>query len=104
MFMWCSGYSPCLAPMGPGFNSRYGLYVQMVFQSILALAGFLLDLRFPPAFKIGVRMFITSKHPFTQGIWGAAVLIKSGCYNLSADKIVAPSGLHAYIVYEVMGF
>ena len=34
-----------------GFNSRYGLYVQMVSQSLLALAGFLRDLRFPPAFK-----------------------------------------------------
>ena len=27
---WCSGYLPRLAPMGPGFNSHYGLYVQMV--------------------------------------------------------------------------
>ena len=77
-----------------GFNSHYGLYVQMVSQSMLALTGFLRDLRFPPAFKIGARVFITSKHPFTQGYWGAAVL-KSGCYNLSADRIVAPNGLHA---------
>ena len=50
---WCSGCSLRLAPMGPGFNSRYGLYVQMVSQSMFALAGFLRDLRFPPAFKIG---------------------------------------------------
>ena len=48
---------------GWGFNSRYGLYVQMVSQFILAFAGFLRDLRFPPAFKIGVRVFITSKTP-----------------------------------------
>ena len=24
-------------------------------------------------------------------------MLKSGCYNLSADRIVAPYGLHAYI-------
>ena len=73
---WCSGYSPCLAPMGPvgpGFDSRYGLYVQMVSQSMLALAGFLRDLRFPPTFKIGMCLE-RSKHPFTQDVWGAAVL------------------------------
>ena len=72
---WCSGY-PCLAPMGPvgpGFDSRYGLYVQMVSQSMLALAGFLQDLRFPPVFKIGMCLEI-SKHPFTHDVWGAAVL------------------------------
>ena len=47
---WCSGYSPRFAPMGMGFNSRYGLYVQMVSQSILSplsprffgISGFLL--------------------------------------------------------------
>ena len=60
----------------------------MVSQSMLVLAGFLRDLRFPPAFKIGARVFITSKH--TQGYRGAAAVLKSGCYNLSADKIVAP--------------
>ena len=80
--------------MGPGFDSRYGLYVQMVSQSMLALAGFLRDLRFPPAFKIGARVFITSKNtPSPRFYWGAAVL-ESGCYNLSADRIVAPFGLH----------
>ena len=67
---WCSGYSPHLAPMGPGFNSRYGLYVHMVSQSIFALAGFLRDLRFPPAFKIGARMFITLKTPLHPGVIG----------------------------------
>ena len=36
------------------------------------------------------------KHPSTQGYWGVAVL-KSGCYNLSDDRIVAPYGLHAYM-------
>ena len=76
--------------MGLGFNSRFGLYVQMVSQSILTLVGFLWDLQFPPAFKIGAHMFITSKTPFTQEYWGAAVL-KSGCYN------VMPYGLHAYM-------
>ena len=81
----CNGYSPRLAQMGPGFNSRYGLYVQMVSQSIFALAGFLRDLPFPPAFEIGSRVFITSKHPFTLGYWG--------CYNLSADMIAEPYGL-----------
>ena len=27
---WCSGYSSRFAPMGPGFNFRHRLYVQMV--------------------------------------------------------------------------
>ena len=74
--------------MGPGFNSRYGLYVQMVSQSMLGLAGFLQGLRFPTAFTIGARVFITSKH--TQGYRGAAAVLKSGCYNPSADRIVVP--------------
>ena len=45
------------APMKAGLNPRHHqeLYVPMVTQFMFAqLAGFLRDLRFPPAFKIGV--------------------------------------------------
>ena len=42
------------------------------------------------------RVFITSKIPLHPGVLGSCVL-KNGCYNLSADRIVAPYGLHAYM-------
>ena len=62
VIFWEAIYPPCreceaiyrsLAQISPGFKSCNGLYVQMVSQSMLALAGFLRDLRFPPAFKLG---------------------------------------------------
>ena len=43
-----------VAPMSPGFNSHYRMYVQMVSQSMLALASFLRDLLISCAFKIGI--------------------------------------------------
>ena len=82
---WCSGYSSRFTPMHPGFNSRHGLYVQngipnpwSLSQVFSGFSGFLL-----PS-KLG-RVWNIQKHPLTQGEWGAAVL-KSGCYNLSADR------------------
>ena len=61
-----------------------GCMCKWISHSMLALAGFLRDLRFPPAFKIGTCL-VNQKHPLTQGEWGAVVL-KSGCHNLSADR------------------
>ena len=48
--------------------------IQMVFQSMLALAGFLQDLRFPPALNIGTCLDQSKIPPFTRDVWGAAVL------------------------------
>ena len=56
-------------------------------------ADFLRDLRFPPDFKIGTCLE-RSKHPFTQDVWGAAVL-KVDVTIQVLDRIVAPNKLHA---------
>ena len=82
---WCSGYSPRLAPMGPGFNSRYGLYsVQMVSQSIFALAGFFPGSQvFLLLSKLVCVCYLHQKHPFTQGYWGAVFkkwMLQSKCW------------------------
>ena len=66
---------PLLAPMKSGFNPpcRKGIYVQMDIQSMPVLAGnFLWELRFPPAFKIGV--FSDLNPPIPRGNWGVAVI------------------------------
>ena len=43
------------------------------FPNPCSLSQLLQDLRFTPGFKIGMCLE-RSKHPFTQDVWGAAVL------------------------------
>ena len=55
--------------MGVGnirLDSSLGFYVQMNTQSMLALIGFLRDLRFPPAFKIVV---VRDQNPLAVKMW-----------------------------------
>ena len=81
---WCSGYSSRLAPMHPGFKSRSGCMCKWLSQSMLALAGFLRVLRFPPAFKIGtcLAQSITPPHPGGMG----SCRVKKWILQSSADR------------------
>ena len=61
---------------------------------MFALAGFF-SLGFP-VFSCFQNWCVCVHYIKTPLVLGAAML-KSGCYNLSADRIVAPYGLHAYM-------